>query len=445
MGVAMDIVFGNVTEAFLDILLAALPQPGGADRVRLEAALSQRALFWLSDNKIVVTHIALPDILLRHCKRVTGWSNILNWVPRGADLDLCAAVLADAVLFSRLVEVLHVNPQSRITAYAATQSLARLVLALRSAGCQFTTLENLSQEGLKLQAYLDTKAGFRTEANKLTSFGGITIPEGFICGDSLVAEQAICWFINQSKGCVVKSNRGESGWGTLILKHNQSNDLIRSIFRHQIAVDAIWRQVPYIVEEYIRPGDHPILSPSVEFFVSDLAVEITYSCAQAVGVGGDFRGVHLGPGCVTTTVKKRIEKAGHALGEHYQNLGYRGYFDADYVVRDDGDIFMLETNMRRTGGTHIYDLSRSLGLPIESNHYFSEDSVRSPAALTSAETLLTDLGDLLYDPRGRSDGVVLTILDDLSHTFGYVAIGKTLHDVLDLKLQIRNIIDAYER
>jgi hypothetical protein len=440
----MDFVFANTAEAFIDILASAATKIGGLERIRRETALSQRALFWLSDDKVVVTPSLIPQALLRQCKRATRWNNVVNLAPRGKRLDLCTAVLEDSSLFAQIIELLHDNPGSTLSAYAPTKHFARLAHELRAAHCNFTTFENLSSDGLVLQSYLDTKEGFRIEATKLkSSLGPVFIPEGFVCADDAAVEKAITWFFAQAQGCVVKSNRGESGWGTLILNCDQSVGVAISTFRQQSKIDTIWEYTPFIVEEYIRAHNGNLLSPSVEVLITDWNVEITYSCDQVTDSSGQFHGVIIGPSCLPTEIRREIENVGHVFGRHYQKLGYRGYFDADFIVRDEAHIFVLETNMRRTGGTHVFDLVRAI-TPLNNRlHYLSEDLV--DLREVSAGAVLDLFEKLLFDGRMDVPGMIPTIIDVESNTMGYIAIGQNIEDVLNLQHTIRNIISLNER
>jgi hypothetical protein len=240
---------------------------------------------------------------------------------------------------------------------------------------------------------------------------------------------------------VVKSDRGESGWGTLIFDQHDSISSAISKFRQQKEVDAIWSYTPIIVEERIHTSEDALISPSVELFVSDDEVRISYSCAQVIKKS-EFRGVFLGPSSMLASVRQEVEAVGKIFGERYRELGYRGYFDVDFVVRSDGKSFVLETNMRRTGGTHVFDLSCCLGLSAESHHYCSEDSVPLRATV-SAANVLNHFGPVLFERQNRTCGMIPTIVDPVSNTLGYIAVGRDEANILELQRNIRSLIDTY--
>ncbi len=68
-----------------------------------------------------------------------------------------------------------------------------------------------------------------------------------------------------------------------------------------------------------------------------------------------------------------------------QAMGYVGHFDLDTVVNDDGRVYLLEINPRRTGGTHVHEFAE---------HVFGADYL-DKVTLLSNDTLssggITDL------------------------------------------------------
>ena len=58
-------------------------------------------------------------------------------------------------------------------------------------------------------------------------------------------------------------------------------------------------------------------------------------------------------------------------------MGYVGHFDLDTVVNDEGRVYLLEINPRRTGGTHVHEFA---------DHVFGADYL-DKVALLSNDTL----------------------------------------------------------
>jgi len=378
----------------------------------------------------------IPERLFQNCLAVTGWTNVENWSLERNRLDLSTGIVEDASLFSRLVDLLIENPGSTVSAYCATPQFAQLMRQLDLRGCKFNTAEVLSPKGLSLQSYLDSKAGFRSEASKLVA---LNIPEGFVCSDLSAVERSLIWFNSRSKACAIKSNRGESGWGTLMITPDQTPQRALATLNAAIQQDIIWHHLPFVVEEWI-PARRPF-SPSVEVLVTEAGAQVLYSCAQIVTEQGEFRGIVMGPNSVAAQIREEIEHVGRVLGNHYYKLGYRGYFDADFVVSDAGTVYALETNMRRTGGTHVFDFARAMHFSFDRTHLVSEDSLHPAAPIRNATDMWHRYSDLLFAPARRSVGILPTIVDPESNTFGYIGIAPTAQAVVDLRCSVWNIAE----
>lgn len=434
----MEIILSNTAEAFLQILQAAAYQPGGLDRMKHETALSQRALFWLSDEKLVLTPTAIPEEVLGHCKRVTGWQHVINWSLVVPELDLCAAVARDSELLNKLASLIRHQTHARLSAYAVTPAYVQLARLLEQTGCQFSTLESLSGSSAELQAYLDSKAGFRAEMARIPNT--VSIPEGFVCPTLRSATDAIHQFLGQSRGCVVKSNFGESGWGTLIFHSGQPAPVATDLLAHEAAVDSIWNSHPLIVEEYIESAAGSFgHSPSGEAVVTDEGASFTYCCSQIMANQTEFQGVLLGGRMLPDQVQSEVARITNAIGAHYHAIGYRGYFDVDFILRKDERLFALETNARRTGGTHAHDLMLALGLTKGDWLGHSEDSIKFAEPISNASDVMNKIKPLLFEPGQNRSGIVPTIIDARSNNFGYVAIGRRYEDVVDLVLSIKGL------
>jgi len=69
---------------------------------------------------------------------------------------------------------------------------------------------------------------------------------------------------------------------------------------------------------------------------------------------GVFKGVEIHNEVVSDAVAARMVDTGFFIGEQYRAAGYRGYFDVDFVAAKNGQLYVTESNVRRTGGTHVW-------------------------------------------------------------------------------------------
>ena len=80
-------------------------------------------------------------------------------------------------------------------------------------------------------------------------------------------------------------------------------------------------------------------------------------------------------------------------------MGYRGYFDIDVVVaKNSKEIYLIETNTRRTGGTHVYDIAKKLfGTKWEKKNFLiSNDQFCYGKKVIAPKIIFDKIKNLLY-------------------------------------------------
>ena len=347
------ILVANTAEAFKGVLIKDKDTKAGAERIKHELTLSQRAFFWESDDKMVITPHLIPLPLFELNKRICGFKNVVNVAPSKGDIELSNAIARDKELRSLITRETKANPQLTMSPYAVTRDFLEL------AG-QFPVQakEKPPDKSVWTVAYLDSKAGFRAEMLKLAAeHKEIKVPQGFVAQDANEAQTMAEWFYENGQSSILKANFGESGWGIAILKVESYPSL--SVFRKQVRTilqsDVIWQDTNIVVEQFIEP-DTSVAggSPSTEVFVGEEGISPLYHCGQLINDSGGFLGVEIGKGALSETLARKLTRIGNIIGKWYWELGYRGFFDIDFVVSKDGRIYVAETNTRRTGGTHTY-------------------------------------------------------------------------------------------
>ena len=66
---------------------------------------------------------------------------------------------------------------------------------------------------------------------------------------------------------------------------------------------------------------------------------------------GSFRGMEIHNDVISDQIAARLVDTGFYIAEQYRAAGYRGYFDVDFVASRNGQVYVTESNVRRTGGT----------------------------------------------------------------------------------------------
>jgi hypothetical protein len=222
---------------------------------------------------------------------------------------------------------------------------------------------------------------------------------------------------------------------------------LRETLERVLQSDPIWEDSLIVVEEFIEP-DTRIAggSPSTELFVSETSTLVTYHCGQLLDTNGGFLGVGIGEGVLSAPVRDTLERTSRIIGERYHALRYRGFFDIDFVAARDGKIYVVETNTRRTGGTHVYDLARHLfGDTWETDAYLiSHDSLQYGNELMSVETLLKQIQSLLYPISSQRKGVIVTSVNAWNPVFGYVIVASDADEGKRLQQELFSLFGITE-
>lgn len=432
------IIIANTAEAFSNPLSRAGNTPKGKRRINHELALSQRAFFWESDNKVIVTPYKIPDLLFQTNMSSLGYRNVDNLYPKIADINLCQMIMNDKKLWAILIDLIKQNPHTRLTPYAVTPDFITLVNNLKKENLNFEVWEN--EDTSNIIEHLDSKIGFREVLATQ-----ITIPKGFVCKSSEDVFNKVNLFLSENKSCVIKANVGESGWGMLIIDKEKFKDKKKLIpyIKKEFANDNIWQDELFVVEEYLTV-DMKIGggSLSTEVFVSDKDLEITYSCEQILSKTGEFLGIGVGKNSFSKQMQIKLEDIAMKVGQKYKDLGYRGFFDIDFVITKDKTVYAVETNTRRTGGTHVYDLGRKIFKGSVSNwgYLISEDSFRygSKQNILSDEKIISTVEDLLFPIKEKNNGIVITLINNVDPVLGYIVVAENRKQALSLQKQFRN-------
>jgi hypothetical protein len=185
------------------------------------------------------------------------------------------------------------------------------------------------------------------------------------------------------------------------------------------------------------------MKPSVEVYPNIEGLVTEQGCQQLFFggmrvVNGVFAGMELGKG---VELPSDIFRVGKWLGNHYHSLGYRGYFDIDFVAGKDGAMYICESNTRRTGVTWAYYVAQVLlGGDFLRTHYIATQLVGLPNTPLSFESLLKRLQPLLFNPR-TTEGVVFYSAQLLTQgKLGYMVIGKNKQRAYAIEEAMLNLL-----
>lgn len=444
----IELAIANTAEAFLD-LIHRYDDSKRDQLVYDEHVLGDRAILWgAGDKKIVLTSYPIPH--LEYAVKSLGYIELRNFSPQFPTESLCTDILLDKQLFNTIVSHLSKYAEIRLMSYVASTQLAILIDALSSAGLNLVLGETpVSADGLEISRRFSTKAGFRSMFEQWdSSKHGLAMPTGIICHTADEAVQETIRRLGEGRSCLCKADKGESGIGLLWFK--SSENLTADLVKERIIGEAAFGDDPIIVEDLIYPPEDlssTAHSPSIEAYISQAGdVDITYSCGQLFEASGHFTGVYIGSDLLSEDISRQMKVAIEYLGQKLATQGYRGYFDLDFVIDNKYQVFVVEGNPRRTGGTHLHDLATFLfGTRYFDRFVLLTRSSKISSTLTKWEEVVAVTGDLLFCCGQRESGIIPIVTSTISSgIIGYAVVAKTAAAALELELSFLNIIAPAE-
>ena len=332
------------------------------------ANLSDKDLFSMAEEFefTFITPKSIDPLFVEYYKRLCAVRDLEILVPAKHTGLLCEDVMKDKMAMKRLLQLGKEYKRLNLTAYSTTPYFLKLVEMLRKEGVEVRTSEAPEKTNAWTVNFYGSKSGIR----QLTQINGairadLKMPDGVVSSGIIdTAGIAANKYIKEG-GVVIKTNKGHSGAGVLIFQKGELPKRFTECERKIVEImnkDAYWEKFPIVVESLVVPN--PRIGggfPNAEFFIrQDGEVEFLYYCGMRVNSKGEFCGVEIGEDVLPKRVASRVTDIGYLIGEQFSKDGYRGYFDVDYIAAKGGDIFVSESNVRVTGGTHVYEAGKEL-------------------------------------------------------------------------------------
>jgi hypothetical protein len=434
------VVVCNISETFYEFLSRA---EDASRHILGEQYRGDRAIVWAGDSKLVITSLPIPHA--EHLYRQAGYT-ATEWLsPQKPTAWLSLDILREPALLQRIVEYAGDNQTIQLIPYAATEQLFDLIESLENDyGLTVILPETTRRDGLWLRDYIDSKIGYRILASRWLHNADQLLPEGFACQTVGEAANAADWFLRNGRACLIKSDIGENGIGNVVFQPGDVEskaEIIERLHQNHYINDQ-W----LTVEELIA-AEHP-LSPSLEVYVPlEGDPVITYVSDQLFQGFGDFCGVLVSRELLEAPWYPALAESGLTIARRLQAMGYVGQFDLDTVVNDEGRIYLLEVNPRRTGGTHVHEFADfAFGDDyLQSVALLSNDTLSS-GSITDFEELRGVIGDFQYPINGEKRGFFWMVTSALeAHEFGCIIVGANTADVVEIQQQLQARIAEYAK
>lgn len=415
------IFIANLAEISLD-LVHFMTKKDLDQEISEDHAFSERFIFSLTDNSLLITPHQVNVNFFQDSLRAARLKNVTNLSPRKVGESICQAVLDDQKLFSSLTKLIKDNQNISLISYAGTAQFFKLVDTLKKLNLNFQTPEIPLPKNRWTNSFFGSKSGFV----QTTSTLGPTFPpppDSVISATTSEVVGLTASFLEKYPGVVLKTNRGLAGAGLKIIDSQEVTGDKQLYIEKVINSQPYWQNGPIIIEQFIPP-DMSVCggAPNIELQIAAGEIKPLYVCSMRMTKEGVFHGVEFGKGAVPDSVEAALVSAGKLYGQKLLALGYNGFFELDFVAGIDGRIYPIESNLRRTGGTHAYELALNLfGPNALQNHYFVTDNHRQLPRPYTYDQFITAVSDLLLINTKSDHGLIPTIVSTLAHSrLGYI-------------------------
>lgn len=361
------IYISNILEGYYKSYNALKSQKEGHFWTRFDTFDSNRALLYGGDNKVIITSSPIYTPHVNHIIRLMGWKKVFNISPTKASPSISADCVTDQILKTELIQIIKKNPGVAVIPYRSTPQFQKLIHLLRSKKLKFETPETIPEEKQFILNYFNTKRGFRHlwHLSYADNPPHVQIPEGFITQNKKEVIDAAWWFKQEGESFVIKYNSGVQGIGIELIDHKtlSTNKKEFTAQVKDLLKDSMWNEPIIIIEKAIPANERGVsISPSVEIYINPKGkVSESYVSDQILAEDKrTFRGIYIYPELMTDSSIKKTFYSGIKFGKQLAQYGYRGVFDMDLMRSKNNEIYVVEANLRRTGGTHLHELCLAL-------------------------------------------------------------------------------------
>ena len=438
------VIVSNFAEAHVDFLGRCSDPKEREELILSEAYHADRTLLWAGDPKLVI--VSYPIAHAQDIKQRLNYPETEHAFPADPTFYLCKDIVKEPLLTKRILEFAGQERVINLIPYATTPEFYELVDFLHQEyGLRVITPESPDKKDFWIRDYIDTKNGFRSLASLWLDNAEDLLTLGVSCYDMKQAIRVVEWYSQKGEACVVKADTGESGIGTVVVK--PFSDKEKEKILNSLEMDPYFADELIVVEQYIPSKDS--VSPSLEIKVPVMETgepEITYVSKQLFLNFGDFCGIQVDKSLYEAPWYTKLEKSGLLIAKRLQEMGYVGHFDMDCIVGDDGHLYLLEINARRTGGTHVHEFAKHFfgDNYIDKASFISYEAMNS-GEITDPQTLMDVLRDYLLPINGDDCfGLIVTITRALHlRRFGCIAVAPTADLALKLQKDVQSLIYSY--
>jgi len=312
-------------------------------------ALTDAALLWGGDGKRVYLPGGFSAEWVQFVASFMGYRRV-EVLPVEGKGTICRELALSN-------EIKCFKGNEKILAWGATPQLHALLSSFNGSN-SFDITDFAGVNALPVARYLDSKGGCRLTFSRKDMAPienlALKMAEGYLLPDLESAAAAAAEISSRYGYAVVKANHGVGGLNVAIL--SGEGESIAGRLAALSRWDPLWRQTPLIVEALI--GGRSI---TADWFLSKCgAAELVGVGEMRIERGSRYRGVFSGRGVISAETLKMVSVAGKAITDKVYRRGYSGWVNGDFILSDEGSLYLSEINMRRSSPTHAFEGARHL-------------------------------------------------------------------------------------
>ena len=417
------------------------------------ANLAERDLISIAEENdaLFISPRPIRESFMTYYQHVFGDNHVHVLVPKTHTGEICEDIIRDELVMNELEIAANTVRKLTLISYSASPQFFHLVDVLQRKGITVYTPESPEVSSAWTVNFFGSKSGIRQMAQKSGAVEpDFKIADGLICSSIYDAAMIAANKYIRDDGVVIKTNKGHSGLGVLIFR---PGDLPKEYKACEQAIhkilqkDDYWEQFPIVIEDLLNVSSSIGGGfPNVEFKIQKSGkIEFLYACGMRVDKNGVYKGQELHDSVLSDRTAARIIDTGFFIGEQYAAAGYRGYFDVDFIAVRNGEIYVTESNARRTGGTHMYKAAELLiGKEFMTDSFtLSNNDYELPVGVRPTfDKVLELLVPILFDPKTK-EGVVLASSNLLEQgKFAYIIFGKNEKRSLEIESKMIELLST---
>lgn len=450
---AANVYISNMTEDIWDYFRYLVDPQALHYELDGNASLADRDLFCFGSHEKMTFVLPRPvhAEFLKYFQSIFGPRDYSFIVPPEHSGSVCDDVLGNRDCLAALETACRKTPSCNIAAYSSSAQFFKLIDSLRRKEIRLAATESPLDHARWTRGFFGSKTGIRQLIQKLQAEqNSFCMADGWIAADSNQAAEIAASVYEQKGAVVLKINCGHAGSGVKIFRPGSlpsgfaaCRDALLELFQRE----GFWEKLPVVVEEYIDL-DPSIAggTPNMELRISpEGEIDLSYPCAMMVSPEGEFEGVELSAECMPREMQREIYSICQTVGREYAKAGYRGHFELDFMYGKNGRLYITESNLRRTGGTHTYFCAKSLlgdgfldRFCVRAMNCYQLPT-RKPVDFTK---LLTCLNPLLWKP-AEQKGLLIASEMQLSMNFvAYIAIGRSRKEACSIEAEMKKLLQS---